>query len=118
MMDSGAAPGQALVVTELRVVEGGHVCALSRPVTTPELAIAMEVFPRREEALCEVVDGLSWDFSGFETSRVFFVAGLTTGARPRVERALYEILSEVNPGAEQEIRASLDASRSTCPNRR
>lgn len=66
-------------------------------------------FPRHEEALREIVDGLSWDFSGFGTSRFIFVAGLTTGARPRLEPAMYEMLSDVNPAAEYEIRASLDA---------
>jgi hypothetical protein len=55
------------------------------------------------------VDELFWDFSGFDTSRYIFVGGLTTGARPRVETAIYQMLSEINPDAEQEIRASLDA---------
>jgi len=69
----------------------------------------MGVLPRHQDAVAEVVEYLSWDFGDHESSRHILVGGLTTAARPRVERAIYDLLHTVNSADEDAIRASLDA---------
>jgi hypothetical protein len=98
-----------LIVVALCATDRGHDYLLSRPLTKEELAVAIDVFPRHQDSLAEVVQSLFWDFGGLESSRHILVAGLTTGGRPRVERAIYDLLCAVDSASDDVIRASLDA---------
>jgi hypothetical protein len=119
-------PDDLLIVAELRRTDAGHEYVLSRWPDKVELAAIFDVFPAHQEALAEVVDDLL-----YTATDTIQVEGLTGGARPRVERAVYDLLTAahnarmeglatikggewgqqralVDAAAEDAIRASLD----------
>jgi len=98
-----------LTVEALRVTEGGHAYVLSRALSIDEVATALEVFERYEAALQEVVPSVLWDYGGTETSRYVEVEGLTLSARPRVERVISEMITDVAPGHDDAVHASFNA---------
>lgn len=102
-----------LTLRDLRRVNSGHAYVLSRRPDKVELAEVVGALDRHAAEISDVV-GLSYAFGG--SGDMIEVFGLTTGARPRVEAAIYDALTEAHAAmkadvttAEAAIRASFDA---------
>ncbi len=97
-----------LTVQELRRAGDRHEYVLSRWPEKAELAQVVDALERHAEPLSDVAS-IDYDYSG--SGDVIEVNGLTIGARPRIEAALFDALTAAadDPAAEADIRTSLDA---------